>query len=284
MDSNSILIVGANGQLGKALAIKYPGARLVDVADLDITSRSAVDNFDLSGIKYILNVAAYTDVDGAESSDGKLKAWAVNAVAVSNLVRISLKNDIVLVHISTDYVFDGARGNHLETETYSPLGVYGQTKAAGDIAVEVLPKHYIVRTSWVIGDGKNFIRTMLELGSKGIEPKVVSDQIGRLTFTAELVRAIDFLITSSAEYGTYNVSNGGQPSSWAKITREIFKLAQYQLEVFDITTKDYYSGKDGIAPRPLKSSLSLDKLAGLGFKFIDWKEDLSNYIKKELSV
>jgi dTDP-4-dehydrorhamnose reductase len=111
---------------------------------------------------------------------------------------------------------------HAEDEDFSPLSVYGASKAAGDIAVSLAPKHYILRTSWVIGEGKNFVRTMLELGKKGVAPSVVSDQIGRLTFTKELVKAIDLLLKDNHEYGTYNVSNGGEPASWADITRSNF--------------------------------------------------------------
>ncbi|HUA13548.1 MAG TPA: NAD(P)-dependent oxidoreductase [Candidatus Sulfotelmatobacter sp.] len=283
MSDTEFLILGANGQLGKALAQKYPGAKSTDMDVLDITSMASLNSFDWSGIKYILNAAAYTNVDGAETNEGRVAAWKVNAEAVSNLVNVALKNDITLVHVSTDYVFDGTSDNHLETEAFSPLSVYGQTKAAADIVVRLLPKHYILRTSWVIGDGNNFVRTMLGLGKKGIAPKVVDDQIGRLTFTDELVKAIDFLLNHNSASGTYNVTNGGEPASWADITIEIFKLANFNLDVGKVTTEEYYEGKDNIAPRPLKSALSLDKITGLGFELTDWKEALSDYVKKELN-
>jgi dTDP-4-dehydrorhamnose 3,5-epimerase len=123
---------------------------------------------------------------------------------------------------------------------------------------------------------------MLGLGAKGVAPTVVHDQVGRLTFTSELVRAIDHLLVNEAPFGTYNVSNSGDPASWADVTRQIFGDAGYNLEVTDTTTAEYYRGKDGIAPRPLNSTLKLDKIQATGFKSTDWKENLKNYIEKEL--
>jgi dTDP-4-dehydrorhamnose reductase len=283
MNDEQLLIIGSKGQLGLALQARYPGAQAVDSDTLDITDAAAVAAYDWTKITTILNAAAYTNVDGAETPDGRVAAWSINAVAASNLVTAALTHNLTLVHISTDYVFDGTKQSHLEDEAFSPLGVYGQTKAAGDIAVSILPKHYIVRTSWVIGEGKNFVRTMLELGKKGISPTVVADQVGRLTFTGELVRAIDHVLTTKAAPGTYNVSNDGKTVSWAKLTRAIFTLAGYNLSVTDTTTEAYYEGKDGIAPRPLQSTLDLSKIQRIGFVPRDWQEDLAAYIKKELA-
>jgi dTDP-4-dehydrorhamnose reductase len=237
MDDSAIFIVGANGQLGRALKVKYPGARSADIGELDITNAGSVASFDWSKVRIVLNAAAYTNVDGAESAEGRIAAWGVNASAVGHLVQAVLEHDLTLVHISTDYVFDGTKDPHTEDEPFSPLNVYGQTKAAGDIIVGLAPRHFLLRTSWVIGEGKNFVRTMLELGQKGVSPKVVSDQVGRLTFTGELVRAIDHLLTSQAPYGTYNATNSGESASWADITRAIFKKAGYDLEVTDTTTR-----------------------------------------------
>lgn len=284
MDDSKIFIVGANGQLGTALRQKYPRAQFADINELDITNKSSVEAYDWSNIDIILNAAAYTNVDGAETQDGRIAAWNVNAQAVSYLAQVAAKNDITLVHISTDYVFDGIKSPHGETEPFSPLSVYGASKAAGDIAVGMVPNHYILRTSWVIGKGKNFVRTMIGLAEKGVSPTVVADQVGRLTFTNELVRAIDHLLTTKAPYGTYNVSNSGESASWADITRGIFELYGHpNLTVTDTTTAEYFAGKEGIATRPLQSALDLSKIQATGFTSRDWHEDLKVYLKESKS-
>lgn len=282
MDDSKIFIVGANGQLGRALRQKYPNSRYADIDELDITDPESVHGFDWSDTDIILNAAAYTNVDGAETAEGRVAAWKVNASAVANLVIAAQQHDITLVHISSDYVFDGTLVPHSEDEPFSPLGVYGQSKAAGDIAVSILPKHYILRTTWVIGEGKNFVRTMLDLANRDISPTVVSDQIGRLTFTSELVRIIDHLLTTGSAYGTYNATNSGDLASWSEITREIFSLAGHDhLTVTDTSTDDYFAGKPGIAPRPLGSDMALDKLHATGFESRDWRDDLAHYISSQ---
>ncbi|HVV25594.1 MAG TPA: NAD(P)-dependent oxidoreductase [Candidatus Saccharimonadales bacterium] len=281
MNDSEFFIVGANGQLGKALHVKYPRARTADVSELDITDADSVANFDWSGIKVIFNAAAYTNVDGAESEDGKKACWAVNADGVANLAQAAAEHDITLVHISTEYVFDGRQSPHTEDEPASPLSAYGKSKAAGDLEAAKAPKHYIVRVSWLIGEGNNFVRTMLGLGAKGIEPKVVADQIGRLTFTTELVRGLDHLLSTRAPYGVYNLSNEGEPASWAEVTRAVFEDAGYDLQVFDTTTEAYFADKPAAAKRPLLSTLALDKIEALGFTPHDWRTDLQEYIKKE---
>ena len=281
MDDSTIVIIGSKGQLGTALRKQYPGSRAVDMDELDITSSEAVDAFDWSGVKYILNAAAYTNVDGAETAEGRAVSWRVNAVGPRNLATAALAHSMTLVHVSSDYVFDGTHDPHTETEDYTPLSVYGESKAAGDIAISLAPQHYILRTTWVIGEGKNFVRTMLGLAEKGIEPKVVDDQIGRLTFTTELVRSIDHLLRNDAAYGTYNVTNSGDSKSWADITREIFRIADQNLQVTGITTEEYFSDKEGIAPRPLRSTMDLSKLQATGFESHDWLTDLETYIAKE---
>lgn len=283
MDESKIFIIGAKGQLGLALQKQYPNAQWADIDELDITDYYSVSNYDWSNVDYILNAAAYTNVDGAETEEGRKVAWKVNATSAGYLSEIATKNDCVLVHISTDYVFDGTLNPHDENEVFCPLSVYGCSKAAGDIAVALTPKHYILRTSWVIGEGKNFVRTMLELANKNISPTVVHDQIGRLTFTSELVRAVDHILTSQIPFGTYNLSNDGDSVSWADITREIFSLAgRNDLVVANTTTAEYYAGKTDIAPRPLQSTLDLSKLKSTGFSPEDWREDLKVYVAKEL--
>ena len=279
MNSNNIFIVGANGQLGRALRQQYPEARFADIDEMDITDRQSVESFDWSGISIVLNAAAFTNVDGAETPEGRVAAWKVNASAVANLTRVCRTHNMTLVHISSDYVFDGTKEPHFENEDFSPLSVYGASKAAGDLLVEQLDNFYLLRTTWVIGEGKNFVRTMLGLAEKNISPTVVHDQIGRLTFTRELVRIIDHLLSTQAPFGTYNATNDGPLESWADITRRIFELAgRNDLTVTNTTTAEYFAGKDGIAPRPLGSDMSLDKLHSNGFTSHDWTHDLKDYI------
>ena len=199
-DHTSTLIIGANGQLAKAMQQQYPSARAVGHNELDLCNAAAIATFDWSGIKTVINTAAYTNVDGAETAEGRAAAWRINAQAVGQLARICAERDITLVHVSSDYVFDGETAPHTEDELFSPLSVYGASKAAGDIAVSTTPRHYIIRTSWVIGDGKNFVTTMLGLAAKNIAPTVVADQIGRLSFTPEIARAINYLVENKAPY------------------------------------------------------------------------------------
>ena len=282
MDDSKFFIIGANGQLGTALREQYPNAKFADQAELDITNSQSVESFDWSEVSIVLNAAAFTNVDGAETPEGRVAAWKVNASAVANLTRVCRAHDMTLVHISSDYVFDGTKEPHSENEDFSPLSVYGASKAAGDLLVEQLDTFYLLRTTWVIGEGKNFVRTMLGLAEKNISPTVVSDQIGRLTFTSELVRIIDHLLTTRAPFGTYNATNDGPLASWADITRRIFNLAgRDDLTVTDTTTAEYFAGKEGIAPRPLGSDMSLDKLHATGFISHDWTEDLRQYINNE---
>lgn len=282
MPAQEILITGANGQLGKALQHLYTDAAALGSDELDITDGQAIAQFDWSSVSTIINAAAYTNVDGAETPEGRIAAWHVNAVAVANLSKIAAQHDLTLVHISTDYVFDGTQINHTEDEPLSPLSVYGASKAAGDIVVGLTPKHYLLRTSWVIGEGKNFARTMINLAQKGISPTVVADQIGRPAFTTELARAIKHLLDTQALFGTYNASNGGQPVSWAEFTRAIFAEMKADLRVTDTTTAEYFADKPQAARRPLNSVFDLSKLEATGFTPRDWREDLRQYIQKEV--
>lgn len=284
MDDSHILITGGNGQLGRALARLFPNARQTDSAELDIVDAKAVKNFDWRSIEAIINAAAYTDVDGAETKEGKPVAWAVNDEAVSSLADIARQNDFLLVQISTEYIFDGKKPSpYAEDDPPNPQGEYAQAKAAGEQKAAGAPKHYIIRTSWLIGDGSNFVRTMLGLGQKGIAPTVVNDQIGRPTFTDELARAIKFLLDKQAPFGTYNVTNGGEPVSWADLTRAVFADAGYDLKVTDASSEEYFSDKPNAAARPANSMLDLSKIEALGFRPSDWRENLREYIKKEMA-
>lgn len=280
--SKRYLIIGANGQLGQALQVLYPEATAVDYQQFDMTDPDAYDSVDWSQYDVILNAAAMTNVDGAETPDGRKAAWMVNAAAVGLLAKTATRHDLTLVHISSDYVFDGTLLPHTEDEAFAPLGVYGQTKAAGDIAVSTTAKHYILRTSWVIGKGKNFVGIMKELATKGVSPQVVTDQIGRLTFTSTLADAIKHLLDTQPPYGTYNVSNDGDSVSWAEIAKIVFIASGRSAEdVTGVTTAEYYKGKDGIAPRPLQSTMKLDKIKATGFEPADWRTLLNSYLKEE---
>lgn len=282
MNASRLLILGAGGQLGQALTQKYPEAIAADRSELDITDWDSMQAFDWSKVDTIINAAAYTNVDGAEAPEGREAAWKVNATAVGYMARIATEHNLTLVHVSSEYVFDGTKSPHTEGEPLTPLGVYAQSKAAGDVAASVTAKHYILRTSWVIGEGKNFVRIMMSLAEKNISPAVVSDQIGRLTFTSTLVEAIDTLLSKQAAYGTYNVSNDGDAVSWADITRTIFaELGRDDLTVVDTTTEEYFKDKPTAAPRPLKSAMDLTKIKGAGVILKDWREDLRMYIQQE---
>lgn len=267
--------------MGRALQAKYPQATAVDREDFDITDWQFVKDYDWSKLDIILNAAAYTNVDGAETDEGRKLSWQINAAGPGYLAKVAAHHGITLVHVSTEYVFDGLQTAHKEDEPLTPLGVYAQAKAAADIAVSVTPKHYILRTSWLIGDGPNFVRTMMGLAEKDISPTVVSDQVGRLTFTDTLVGAISHLLSNGSPYGVYNVSNDGEPASWADVTRAIFKeLGRNDLSVADTTTAEYFANKEGVAPRPLQSSFNLDKIKSAGFQLKDWHEELKKYIQE----
>lgn len=282
MDESRFLIVGAYGQLGKALQAKYPKAIAVDRDTFDMTNWEMLAAYDWSKVDVILNAAAFTNVDGAETPEGRVPAWKINATAVGYLSKIAAEHGITLVHVSSDYVFDGTHSPHPEDEDVAPLSVYGQAKAAGDIAASVAPKYYILRTHALIGDGPNFVRTMMGLAGKNISPTVVADQITRLTFTPTLVDAIDHLLKTKAAYGIYNASNDGEPASWADVTRIIFKeLGRDDLTVTDTTTEEYFKSKEHVAPRPLKSYFDLAKIKAAGFSPADWHEELHDYIKAE---
>lgn len=277
-----VLITGANGQLGRALHALYPDADLADRTNLDITDTQALANARRwRDYGAIINAAAYTAVDAAETAEGRKDAWATNALALGNLARIATEFGIALVHISSDYVFDGTQALHAEDEPFTPLGVYGQSKAAGDIAAATAPRHYIARTSWVIGEGNNFVKTMQSLANRGITPSVVSDQIGRLTFTDTLAQGIKHLIDTKAPYGTYNITNSGESTSWATIAQRVFELSgKPASDITPVTTAEYYAGKTGIAPRPLQSTLDLSKLQATGFTPEDWQTKLRQYLKE----
>lgn len=275
------VILGGGGQLGRALAAAFPHARVVDRAELELTDPDAVAAYPWRDHDVILNAAAHTAVDAAETPEGRRTAWAANAIAPGVLAQIAARHGATLVHYSTDYVFDGSPvpGGRDEDAPIAPLGVYGQSKAAGEIAVRSAPRHYVVRTSWVIGEGNNFVRTMQRLAGDGISPTVVDDQIGRLTFADELARATRHLLDTDAAYGVYHVTNAGEPTSWADIARRVFELCgRDPADVTPVSTEEYAAGKP-LAPRPADSVLALDKLHATGFEGTPADDALVAYLK-----
>ncbi|MGP5395875.1 sugar nucleotide-binding protein [Arthrobacter rhombi] len=277
-----MLVLGAGGQLGTALRQRFTGRDDVDFAtrtELDLTDATALAGHDWSGYSTVINAGAYTRVDEAETAAGRVEAWAANATGVAALARICTENSLTLVHLSSDYVFDGtAAGAYDEQAPLAPLGVYGQSKAAGDLAASTVPRHYLIRTSWVIGEGNNFVKTMLSLARRGIEPAVVNDQYGRLTFTETIADGIAHLLDSGAEYGTYNLTNGGPSASWADIASEVFAVAGRERgAVTGVSTAEYFAGKEA-APRPLNSLLDLGRIRATGFSPGDHFAALRSYL------
>ena len=274
------LILGGDGQLGRALQRAFPTADRVDRPHLDLTDASQVASWPWHEYELVLNAAAYTAVDQAETAEGRGEAWRVNAHAPATLATQAQQRGFTLVHYSTDYVFEGTAPTHREDQPLSPLGVYGQTKAAGDLAVASLHKHYVIRTSWLVGDGHNFVRTMAGLAAAGRNPSVVDDQVGRLTFAHELARATVHLLDSGAPYGTYNCTNAGPPTTWANVARQVFEhCGRSADDVTSISTAEYAAGKS-LAPRPASSVLDLSKLEGTGFQPEDATEALHRYVER----
>jgi len=278
MEPRRTLVLGAYGQLGRALRAVIPEADAVDLDTFDMTDPAAYEAVDWSRYDTVVNAAAYTAVDVAETSEGRVAAWAANASALVHLAATAARHRLTVVHVSSDYVFDGTREVHDEAEPFSPLGVYGQTKAAGDAVVSTIARHYIVRTSWVIGDGGNFVRTMARLAKDGVSPSVVDDQFGRLTFTTELARGIVHLLDSGAPYGTYNLSGSGEPASWYEVARNVFaRCGRDPEDVTPTSTEAYGEGKD-LAPRPRHSVLDLTKIEATGFVPRPVNESLDSYL------
>lgn len=277
-----VLITGANGQLGRALRALLPQAIFTDVAELDITDAKKVADFDASRFDVVINAAAYTSVDGAETDEGRVLAQKINVDGVRNLVGLAERVGAIFVNISTDYVFDGlSLAPYREDDLQNPLSVYGATKASGEAETKRYAKHYLVRTSWVYGEGKNFVRTMLELAKTREEVSVVNDQTGRPTFAADLAWAVIELIRRQAPFGTYNVTNSGEPISWADFAREIFALQNLTCLVRPVSTEQFTDGKTGLAKRPSYSVLDIAKLEHVGIHMPHWKHALKSYLSTQ---
>lgn len=273
--ARKILITGANGQLGRALRGIIPEAEFCTRDDFDITNPS-----DRNWRQYstIINAAAYNQVDGAETE--RAQAWAVNAEGPAKLARIAAENDLTLVHVSTDYVYDGESRIYREDDPVAPLSLYGASKAAGDNAVATVVKHYIIRTSWVIGDGRNFVRTMVGLAERGVQPSVVDDQVGRLSFAEDIAGAIKYLLSTNAEYGIYNVTSTGDPVGWDEVAKHTFEcIGQSRDDVTSISSDRYFGDKPH-AKRPRSSVLDTSKIEDAGFTPGDWRQMLTTYLQQ----
>ncbi len=274
------VIVGANGQLGRALQQQFPDAVALDRAGLDVTDPAAVRAFDWSAVDVVLNAAGYTKVDAAEDPANLEAVRAANTDAVGYLAEQAERWRFTLVHISTEYVFDGNHAGPIpEDLTPSPLSVYGQSKADGEVHLATLERHYLIRTTWVVGEGGNFVATMAALADRGVQPAVVSVQVGRPTFTPDLAEGIAHLLATGAPFGTYNLTNDGDPVSWADLAAAVYVARGRSADdVRRVTTAEYFADKPGAAPRPLNSVLDLGKIKETGFHPRDWRVALGEYL------
>lgn len=276
-----LLVTGCNGQLGREINKKYAGREDVelvntDVEELDITDVGKVLRFVEEIRPYaIVNCAAYTAVDASESDVDN--AYKINAIGPRNLSIAAAKTGAKMVHISTDYVFEGnAKKPYTEFDAVNPQGVYGVTKLAGEEFVkQFADKFFIIRTAWLYGDGKNFVGTMLRLAQSNDTVRVVGDQIGSPTSTAVLADIIDELIWTD-NYGLYHGTCEGI-CSWADFAEEIFRLAGKNTKVEHITTAEYPTP----AKRPAYSVLDnyMLKLT-TGYVAAEWKTALKQYMEE----
>lgn len=278
-----VLVTGVKGQLGydvmKELAKRgYEGVG-VDVEEMDITDAAAVDKvIKESNVDKVVHCAAWTAVDLAEEKVDICRK--VNANGTENIAKVCKELDIPMIYFSTDYVFDGQGTRPWEPDdpVVTPLNVYGQTKYEGEQAVEkYLDKYYIVRIAWVFGvNGKNFIKTMLNLGKTHDTLTVVSDQIGTPTYTYDLAKLVVDMCEKE-EYGKYHVTNEGGYISWADFAKEIFAQAGMDVKVVPVTTAEYGAK----AVRPYNSRLEKSKLTEHGFdRLPTWQDALSRYLKE----
>ena len=275
-----IIVTGCNGQLGRAINLELksnPEIEFVntDVAELDITNIDKVLELAREVKPYaIINCAAHTGVDACETDVDN--AYRINAIGPRNLSIAARETGAKMVHISTDYVFDGMGTRpYLEFDKPNPQGVYGATKLVGENMVkEFADKYFIIRTAWLYGDGKNFVKTMLRLSETNDTVRVVGDQVGSPTSTKELSGAIAHLLFTE-NYGLFHGTCEGS-CSWAQFTEEIFRLAGKSTKVNAITTAEYGAP----APRPAYSILEnyMLKLT-TDYKFADWHDAIAEYIK-----
>ncbi len=270
-------VTGADGQLGRSLrkiAAEYPAFSFVfsDLPQVDITDKASVGRWVAENrISLVINAAAYTAVDKAESEPDA--AWCVNALGPQVLAEVCTERGIRLIHISTDYVFDGtAQTPYTEEVTTHPLGIYGSTKRQGEQAVEQSgAAARIVRTSWLYSEfGHNFVKTMLRLGAERERVTVVDDQHGSPTYATNLARAILHLVGQEfADFDVYHYSDAGV-TTWCGFAREIFRLTNTPVEVVPIATADYPTA----ARRPAYSVLDTGKIRRTGVTTPRWADAL----------
>ena len=273
--------------IGSDLAPAYSGMAAGSVASmpyvqLDITDRQAVQQV-LQSVQpdVLIHCAAWTAVDAAEEAENQSKVWAINADGTRYLAEAAKAVGAKMLYISTDYVFDGQGTQPWEPDckAYAPLNVYGKSKLQGELAVaELLERYFIVRIAWVFGlNGKNFIKTMLQVGKTHDEVRVVNDQIGTPTYTLDLARLLVDMIQTE-EYGYYHATNSGGYISWYDFTKEIYRQAGYTTKVTPVTTAEYGCSK---AARPFNSRLDKSKLEAHGFQLLpDWKDAVARYLKE----
>ncbi len=281
-----ILITGSNGQLGNELRVlskEYRNDHFIftDLDELDIADKQAVDAFFAANqIDFVVNCAAYTAVDKAETDEDI--AFLLNATAVSYLVEACTTHQIKLIHISTDYVFDGCGCvPYREENNTNPLSAYGRTKLAGEQAASKCPQSVIIRTSWLYSSfGNNFVKTMIRLGKERNSLNVVFDQIGTPTYAADLAQTILSIIqyasTKPLQTGIFHYSNEGV-CSWYDFAHEIMQLCGLSCQVNPIEAKDYPAP----APRPHYSVLNKTKIkASYGIKIPHWRDSLKRCLKE----
>ena len=280
----NILVTGANGQLGseiRALHADYPyNFFFTDKTELDITDKNAAEEFiERIGVDTIINCAAYTAVDKAETD--KEGAERINHLAVKNLAEISKKRDIQLIHISTDYVFDGKNYKpYNEDDTPNPNGIYGKTKLEGEKAMmQINPKDsVIIRTSWVYSSyGTNFVKTMLRLGKEKESLGVIFDQVGTPTYARDLAKAVLEILPNikNEKVEIYNYSNEGV-LSWYDFAKEIMRMAKLNCKIDPIETKEYPT----LAERPHYSLLNKSKIKKeFDITIPFWKDSLDECLK-----
>lgn len=249
---------------------------------MDITDQAGVEAV-LKEVRpdVVVHCAAWTAVDLAEDEDKQEKVRAINAVGTRNIAGVCKELDCKMVYISTDYVFDGQGEQPWQPDCkdYKPLNVYGQTKLEGELAVaNTLEKFFIVRIAWAFGrNGKNFIKTMLNVGKKYDTVRVVNDQIGTPTYTLDLSRLLVDMIATD-KYGYYHATNEGGYISWYDFTCEIFRQAGYTTKVVPVTTAEYGLSK---ALRPFNSRLDKSRLAEMGFEPLPtWQDALTRFLKE----